>query len=109
MTKILSITTAQPGWGAWFESSNGKSKGFFYVAMWVLVEDENGQRITSVSENDDLFLFDDSAENFCGWALIESDDPLTKICSKVPKRFNSKKIIPTCTNMEQLNDGEATQ
>jgi hypothetical protein len=104
--KILSITTAQSGWSAWFESPNGKSKGFFYVAMWVLVEDENGQRITSVSENDDLFLFDDSAENFCGWRLIESDDPLTKICDKVPKRFKSKKIIPTCTNMKQLNDEE---
>jgi len=92
--KILSIIPAQPNWVAYFESIDKKSKGFFYVAMWVLVEDENGQRITSVGENDDLFLFDDIAENFLGWEFIESDDRLAKLCSKVPRSYKSEKLPP---------------
>lgn len=66
--KILSIQPAQPGWYARFkQTDNAVSES--PVAVWAIIVDKDGQRITGFSESDGQGFItpDDEVINFDGW------------------------------------------
>jgi hypothetical protein len=71
--KIKQIIQAQPGWVARFKGSDEKEETIYEssVAVWAIIIDEAGQRITGFSEADGQgFLTpDDEIRNFDGWGL----------------------------------------
>jgi len=64
--KIISIVSANEGWFATFQAPN---QNFIEkaIALWAIVEDDDGQRITSFSEDELNFTPDDEISNFYGW------------------------------------------
>ena len=70
--KVLQISAAQPGWVAQFQSEGNVDS--VPVAVWAVVEDEHGQRITGFSETDGCGFFeaDDERDGFDGWCLLSA-------------------------------------
>lgn len=65
--KIISITTANPGWFAVFNGKNGEIKN--HVAVWAVVEqDYTGiTRVTGFCEDDKFDTPADDIKNFSHW------------------------------------------
>ena len=68
--KILSIAAAAPGWVAEFTQPDGSTSNM-KVAVWAVVVDDDGHRITGFSETDEggFSTPDDVMANFAGWTL----------------------------------------
>lgn len=68
--KVLSIIPAQPGWVARFRLDNGTFCEN-QVAIWAVVVDDDGQRVTGFSETDGCGFMspDDTVSNFEGWVM----------------------------------------
>ena len=68
--KILSIAAADPGWVAEFTQPDGSTSNM-KVAVWAVVVDDDGHRVTGFSETDEggFSTPDDAMANFAGWTL----------------------------------------
>ena len=68
--KILSIAAAAPGWVAEFTQPDGSTSDM-KVAVWAVVVDDDGHRVTGFSETDEggFSTPDDVMANFAGWTL----------------------------------------
>ena len=68
--KILSIAAASAGWVAEFTQPDGSTSNM-KVAVWAVVVDDDGHRVTGFSETDEggFSTPDDVMANFAGWTL----------------------------------------
>ncbi len=76
--KVLSIIPAQPGWVAKFRLDDGTICEK-QVAIWAVVVDDDGQRVTGFSETDGCGFMepDDTVSNFEGWGTATPNVELT--------------------------------